>query len=173
MNREKKGTNKIKIAAIFGIAIFAFSIFGYAMISTTYMPTPTTQKTWVHIHATLSIENVNMLNLKNYSDFSTTPPLHLHFWTTTSHIAIVHMETYIPKPEIKVFFNSIGFNTTGYVLYANDKRVGYNYVFKNEDVLNLMLKNTSVKKALINESQAHKFFNIFESGNVTKLKAFR
>ncbi len=167
-NKEKKGNNKIKIAALFGIAIFAFSIFGFAMISTSYMPASNNR---VHIHATLSIENVNMLNLKTYSDFMTPPVLHLHFMTTTKHIAIVHMEGY-PTP-INVFFNSIGFNTTGYILYVNDKEVGYNYVFKNGDLFNLMLKNTSIDKALVTNSEAHRFFKIFSSGNVTKLKAFK
>ncbi len=171
-DKRKLKVNKSKMYALFGIAIFVFSIFGYAIISTSYMPRSNNEK-YIHIHATLSIEGVNMSTLKTYSDFAVPPVLHIHFMTTISAIAILHMETYPPKPEIKVFFKSIGFNTSNYYIYANDKEVSYNYIFKNGDILNLMLKNTSINKASVNITVAKAFFNIFESGNVTKLKAFK
>ncbi|GCC11540.1 hypothetical protein IPdc08_01595 [archaeon] len=192
-NEEHKKNKRGKLFAVIGIAIFAVSIFGFAilfsnyMLSTTnkpllpppnmceagissnHMPLSTNES--VHIHATLSIQDVNMSTLKTFNDFAVKPVLHLHFMTTTSHIAILHMEGY-PVP-LSDFFTSIGFNISDYAIYINDKPQSYNYIFHNGDVINLMYKNTSINDALVNLSESHKFFKIFISGNETELKAFK
>ncbi len=168
----KKDRSNRKIFALFGIGIFILSIFGYAFLSSSGAPSSNNGH-YIHWHATLSIEGENMSTLKTYSDFTVPPPLHLHYETTTSAIAILHMEVEGKPVPIKEFFKSIGFNTTDYVLYANDKEVSYNYIFKNGDILDLMLKKPIRNETVVNETAAKAFFNIFESGNITELKKFK
>jgi len=125
---QGKPRGKGRMFVYFGVAIFIFAIFGYALLSSRSVPGESN----VHWHATITIEGVDMKSLKQAEDFKAHPPIHLHRGDSTPTL---HMEGG-PIP-LGVFFKSIKFDTSMYQVYVTGAEKDVDYIFQDGDNIEL------------------------------------